>query len=153
MQQFHKLGEKSLSLIKVQKWLKKMDIKFQMINESIVLMYNIKNIQFAVNINILGEWIQIAASTVRTQDVIAETREELYADLLKQNFLLNDVTYSLDSQGSIFSENDIPVDSNYENFVSEFNAVVYGVIHFYDKIGLKYGLDEPSEEIWIGRKI
>lgn len=141
-----------MALDKAKNWLDLMNLKYQVLNNNIVLLYDIEGIRFAVNINSIGSWIQIAALIVHIDDVPKEKREELLIDLLKQNWELNDVTYSLNPKGSIFSENDILVDSNYENFKSEFGAVVYGVTHFFSKIGPKYGLTKPSDELWIGKK-
>lgn len=137
---------------KIQAWMKSMNLKFQIFNNNFVILYDIEGIRFAVNVNIMGNWIQIAASIVHSTDIPIEKREDLLADLLKQNWILNDVTYSIDPNGSIFSENDIPLESNFENFRSEFGAVVCGVTNFFNSIGPKYGLNRPSESLWIGKK-
>ncbi|MFX0050677.1 MAG: YbjN domain-containing protein [Candidatus Hodarchaeota archaeon] len=133
-----------MTLEKVKDWLEKMELKFKVLHDNIVILYDVEGIRFAVIINIMGNWIQIAASMVHNDEIPKEKREEILADLLKQNWELKDVTYSIDPKGSLFSQNDIPLDSNFNNFKSEFGAVVYGVTHFFNSIGPKYGLLKPS---------
>jgi hypothetical protein len=133
-----------MALERVKNWLDQMNLKFKVLHDNIVILYDVEGVRFAVIINVMGNWIQIAASMVHADDVPKERREELLAALLKQNWELKDVTYSIDPKGSIFSQNDIPLDSNFENFKSEFGAVVYGVTHFFNEIGPKYGLKKPS---------
>ncbi|MFX0182647.1 MAG: YbjN domain-containing protein [Candidatus Hodarchaeota archaeon] len=133
-----------MTLERVKDWLNQMELKFKVLHDNIVILYDVDGIRFAVIINVMGNWIQIAASMVHNDEIPKEKREELLADLLKQNWELHDITYSIDPKGSLFSQNDIPLNSNFENFKSEFGAVVFGVTHFFNKIGPKYGLTEPS---------
>ncbi|MFX1517265.1 MAG: hypothetical protein ACFFC6_13260 [Promethearchaeota archaeon] len=144
--------EMSLELVKT--WLGRMNIPFNITpRNTIVILYNMENkYKFAVNIIPEGRWIQIAASMVHADEIPKKRKEEILADLLKGNWKLNDVTYSMDPNGSLFSENDVGADSNFENFASEFGAVGFGVKYFFDEIGPKYGLRTPSEKFWVGIK-
>jgi hypothetical protein len=141
-----------MALERVKDWLEQMDLKFKVLHDNIVILYDVDGVRFAVIVNVMGNWIQIAASMVHNDDIPKEKREELLADLLKQNWELKDVTYSIDPKGSLFSQNDIPLDSNFKNFKSEFGAVVFGVTHFFSKIGPKYGLLKPSIKFGVEEK-
>ncbi|MHA1867315.1 MAG: hypothetical protein ACTSVB_04610 [Candidatus Heimdallarchaeaceae archaeon] len=135
----------------VGEWLDKMELKYQKNEEkrTFVLPYDINNVKFMVIILVFPEkWIKIGALILRAEKVT----EEMYLALLQENWNLFEVTYSVDEQGNIFSENDIPHTSNYENFVSEFQAVIFGVINFFEKIAPKFqakAVDTYNSEAWV----
>ncbi|MFX1265213.1 MAG: hypothetical protein ACFFH0_07520, partial [Promethearchaeota archaeon] len=70
-----------------------------------------------------------------------DIREELLAFLLQENYALDDVTYSMDEKGNIYSENDIPEQASLDDFTSEFNAVVFGMMRFFDNVSARFGLE------------
>ena len=59
---------------------------------------------------------------------------KLFSELLKANFMLNEVTYSVDDQENIWVETDMPVDTTFDNFDSEFKSILFGALHFFNKI-------------------
>ncbi|MHA1299488.1 MAG: hypothetical protein ACTSO9_08655 [Candidatus Helarchaeota archaeon] len=61
----------------------------------------------------------------------------LYQEMLRANFDLAEVTFSLDQVGNIYIETDMPVETNFENFQTEFQSVPFGVLHFFNFIGPK----------------
>ncbi len=85
-------------------------------------------------------WIQILAPLVKAEHVLPQIRENLYAELLKENWRLDDVTYSMDEEGNLYAENDVPAHSNLGNFLTELNAVVYAVKRFHQTVAHIYGL-------------
>ncbi|MFX0133672.1 MAG: hypothetical protein ACFFDN_08515 [Candidatus Hodarchaeota archaeon] len=58
----------------------------------------------------------------------------LYQELLRANFDLAEVTYSLDQANNIYIETDMPTVTNFENFQSEFQSMPFGVLHFFNDI-------------------
>ncbi len=58
----------------------------------------------------------------------------LYQELLKANFDLAEVTFSLDQVNNIYIETDMPTTTHYENFQSEFQSIPFGVLHFFNDI-------------------
>ncbi|NVM02701.1 MAG: hypothetical protein HWN67_10215 [Candidatus Helarchaeota archaeon] len=58
----------------------------------------------------------------------------LYQELLRANFDLAEVTYSLDQVNNIYIETDMPTVTNFENFQSEFQSIPFGVLHFFNDI-------------------
>ena len=50
---------------------------------------------------------------------------------MKANFILNDVTYSLDPEGkSIWAEADIPPDLDFEHFKQKYLSIVFAIDFF-----------------------
>ncbi|OLS14811.1 MAG: hypothetical protein RBG13Loki_1570 [Promethearchaeota archaeon CR_4] len=58
----------------------------------------------------------------------------LYERLLKGNFDLNEVTFSLSQTGDVFVEADLPIGTDYYNFESEYGSVEFGVDYFLTEI-------------------
>ena len=123
---------------KVKEWLKKMGLNHAYNKELNLfhLPYTIDGNQFSVVVGVFPDanWLKIAALIVTAEFV----PKGLYEELLKEMWTLFEVTYSVDENGNIFSENDIPFSSNFENFQSEFQAVVFGVTHFFKVIAPKF---------------
>ncbi|NHI93097.1 MAG: hypothetical protein EAX96_11390 [Candidatus Lokiarchaeota archaeon] len=70
-------------------------------------------------------------------------------ELLKANFSLNEVTYSIDPQeGNFFIEVDMPSDSTFENFKSEYNSILFGVLEFFNKILPTVGKEVKQESTY-----
>lgn len=124
-----------------------MELTFKSLREAIVILYKFEGdkegYQFPVIINWGGEWIQIASLLAHHDRILPDKERELYRDLLQHNWQLKDVMYSVDPHGSIFSTNHVTVACDFENFRSEFGAVVFGVSNFFRKIGPKFGLIKP----------
>ncbi len=132
------MKERKKTFKQVKKWLDKMKLKFaeSKFEDEFALPFDIEGTQFLVRIFVLGEWVKVAALVVPAEFV----PEGLHRALLKANWDLFDVTYSVDEAGNIFSENDIPSASNFENFESEFNAVVAGVLYFFKAIANEFSV-------------
>ena len=66
-------------------------------------------------------------------------------EMLKANFEYPEVTYSVDDEGNMYIEADMPSDTTFENFESEFNSILFGTLHFYNTI-----CPNVSKEIYKG---
>ncbi len=127
----------------VKSWLDQMNLKYSHNQEMnlFYLPYDIEGTKFAVQIAIFDDkWIKVAALIVQAEMI----PKGLHKALLNANWHLFDVTYSVDDNGNVFSENDVPIDSNFENFRSEFGAVVFGVTHFFDTIAKKLNVTQQD---------
>lgn len=76
------------------------------------------------------KWIQIKLLLMGTKDMSDGLKMALYKELLMANFQLNEVTYSISKKEDVYVEADMPSDSNYENFKSEYGSVVFGIDYF-----------------------
>jgi hypothetical protein len=120
-------------------WLTQMGLTFAYNEEkrAFVLPYEIDDNKFLVTIIVFPDtWIKVLALIVENDKI----PKDMHLALLQENWNLFEVTYSMDQYGNLFSENDLPQTTNYDNFVSEFQAVIYGVKHFFDEVAPKFRL-------------
>jgi hypothetical protein len=102
-----------------------------------ILPYEIDGNKFLVTIIVFPEtWIKIVAMIAENDKV----SKDMHLALLKENWNLFEVTYSIDGFGNLFSENDLLQTTNFDNFVSEFQAVVFGVKNFFEKVAPSFQL-------------
>ncbi len=89
---------------------------------------------FEAKLTILRKWINVKLMIIRHEEVPAKMRLPLYERLLKGNFDLNEVTYSMSQSGDVFVEADLPVITDYTNFESEYGSVEFGVDFFLTEV-------------------
>ncbi len=89
---------------------------------------------FEVKLIITQKWINIKLLLMRHEEVPPNLRATLHESLLVANFLLNEVTYSISHQGDILVETDMPINTDYTNFQSEYGSVVFGAGYFLKEI-------------------
>ena len=83
--------------------------------------------------------LEINSKIIGANEIPQELVAVVHANLLLANFNLNEVTYSIDPEGNIYSENDLPVDSDLITFKSELGAVVFGYQYFYEQLAPQIG--------------
>lgn len=106
------------------------------------LKWDVEGTVFEIKITVRADkWIHVAVLLLRSEEVPADSKEDLYGFLLRENWLLDDVTYSMDEKGNLYSENDIPEQTNLENFKSELDAVVFGLERFYTNVSSRFGIE------------
>ena len=66
--------------------------------------------------------------------ITGKIEQLLYQEMLKANFDLAEVTFSLDQVNNIYIETDMPINTNFENFQAEFQSIPFGVLHFFNEI-------------------
>ncbi|GAB4325581.1 MAG: hypothetical protein Kow0069_31660 [Promethearchaeota archaeon] len=81
-------------------------------------------------VTIDAHWIGVKVLLLPAALIPARARKDLLKMLLRANFDLNEVTYSLDPDGNVHVETDMPTDTDYENFRVEFGSVEYGLQYF-----------------------
>ncbi len=89
---------------------------------------------FEAKITILRKWINVKLMIIRHEEIPAKMRLPLYERILKANFDLNEVTFSLSQSGDVFVEADLPVGTDYYNFESEYGSVEFGVDFFLTEV-------------------
>ncbi|MFX1255658.1 MAG: hypothetical protein ACFFCZ_28905 [Promethearchaeota archaeon] len=121
-------------------WLEKMDLDYEEDQDSLILPWLIEERSFLMRIVATEDFVQTVLLIMEQSQIPANKREQLYFELLRANFYSNDVTYSVDDEGNIYSENDCPLGSDLESFSSELKAIVSSVAHFINGIAPKLGL-------------
>ncbi len=119
-------------------WLEKMKLKFKLDKKKMTfsIIYNEGGKNWDIRLFVGKQWYQVAAQIIKGSNVPEDNNKRLliYQKLLQANFKLNEVTFSMDRDGNIYSENDIPKESNFENFRSEFTAVPFGIRYWLENI-------------------
>ena len=128
---------------KIKSFLDKMNLKYE---------YNEKENVFILpfKISILGEgyaiatvfirynedWVLIVSPLLPQSAIPSDVdKAKLYERLLMDTYYLNEVTYGLTKEGDIVVHAEIHKRAlEYNNFMTEFNSVVYGVKHFVENI-------------------
>ncbi|MHA1743427.1 MAG: hypothetical protein ACTSV6_04150 [Candidatus Heimdallarchaeota archaeon] len=129
------------TLEKVKGWLDELNLNYYVSQEGteIMLPYKIDQRTFNVRIVIAPDWMQLFCLIMAENEIPKELVPAIHANLLLANFNLNEVTYSIDPKGNIYSENDLPVETDIVSFKSELGAVVFGYQYFYEQIAPKIG--------------
>ncbi|MHA1798831.1 MAG: hypothetical protein ACTSVY_10345 [Candidatus Helarchaeota archaeon] len=63
-----------------------------------------------------------------------DIHRDLWCKLLQANYTFPELTFSLDESFNVFVETDMPVDTTFENFKSEYGSLKIGVLTFFNEI-------------------
>jgi hypothetical protein len=134
----------TMSAEKIKVWLDSLEVPYEY-DEGINTFkteWDVEGKPFEVRITIRADrWILVAVRLLNAEGIPSDNREELLAFLLQENYMLDDVTYSMDEKGNIYSENDIPEQASFDDFTSEFDAVVFGMMRFFDSVSARFGIE------------
>jgi len=97
---------------------------------------NNERITLNVDARINEKWILIKCLLMLAKNLppVVNLEPILHRKLLQANFEFVEVTYSLDEYGNIFVEVDMPHETDFVNFKSEFVSIVFGIEQFFKKI-------------------
>jgi hypothetical protein len=120
----------------VGEWLSQMGLKFKLDSKKMTfsVIYEEAGKHWDIRVFVGKHWIQIAARLAKASDIPEDKKAQIMEEMLKANYELNEVTFSMDKEGNCYSENDVPKVSNFENFRSEFTAVPFGIRHWMENI-------------------
>ncbi len=133
-----------MSMEQIKNWLNSLEVPFELEEDknTFKLLWDVEGTNFEIRITIRADkWILVAVLLLRSEEIPAESKEDLYGFLLHENWQLDDVTYSMDEKGNLYSENDIPEQTNLENFKSELDAVVFGLERFFTNVSSRFGIE------------
>ncbi|MFW9808904.1 MAG: YbjN domain-containing protein [Candidatus Thorarchaeota archaeon] len=133
-----------MSVDQVEKWLTSLEVPFELLKEihTFRVMWEVEDATFEIRIAIRADkWIHVAVLLLQPDEIPDGNKRELYEFLLRENWALDDVTYSMDEKGNLYSENDIPEQTNLENFKSELDAVVFGLERFVTIVSSRFGIN------------
>lgn len=133
-----------MSAERIREWLDTLEVPYEYDEEikTFKTEWDVEGKASEVRITIRADrWILVAVRLLDAERITPDIREELFAFLLQENYMLDDVTYSMDEKGNIYSENDIPEQASLDDFRSEFDAVVFGMKRFFDNVSARFGLE------------
>jgi hypothetical protein len=133
-----------MSVEQVKKWLNSLEISFELMEDinTFKLEWDVEDSTFEIRVAIRADkWIHVAVLLLRSEEIPQESKEELYGFMLRENWMLDDVTYSMDENGNLYSENDIPEQTNLDNFKSELDAVIFGLERFVTIVSSRFGIN------------
>ncbi|MFW9767575.1 MAG: YbjN domain-containing protein [Candidatus Thorarchaeota archaeon] len=133
-----------MSVDQLEKWLTSLDLPFELLQDihTFRVMWEVEEATFEIRIAIRADkWIHVSVLLLKPDEIPHESREELFEILLRENWMLDDVTYSMDEKGNIYSENDIPEQTNLENFKSELDAAIFGLERFVTIVSSRLGIN------------
>ena len=100
-----------------------------------------ETILLAVTTIISSKWIQTKCLLVFKGDIPDFIFHAICVEMLKYNFIYNELTYSLDNEGNFFVEADMPSASDYDNFEAEYQSIIFGAEKFFYEIIPKIAFD------------
>lgn len=133
-----------MSMEQIKSWLNSLGVPFELEEEknTFKVLWDVEGVNFEIRITVRADrWILVSVLLLRPNEIPAESKEDLYGFLLHENWQLDDVTYSMDEKGNLYSENDIPELTNLENFKSELDAVVFGLERFFTNVSSRFGIE------------
>ena len=98
------------------------------------LIQGYKKARFFIKIDYSEDWIKTYCLVLPAELIDDYKRFPLYTELLLQNKIESDLTYSIDEEGNVYSENDCPASANYESFKSEYKMAIKGIHIILEKI-------------------
>ncbi|MFW9961979.1 MAG: hypothetical protein ACFFCX_00245 [Candidatus Sifarchaeia archaeon] len=133
-----------MSVEQVKNWLNSLEIPYELLENinTFDLKWDVEGTTFDIRVTVRADkWIHVAVRLLRPEEIPQESKQELYGFLLSENWMLDDVTYSMDEKGNLYSENDIPEQTNLENFKSELDAVIFGLERFFTTVSSRFGIE------------
>ena len=130
-----------------------MELKYASYEKSdneFILIQGYKGKRFFIKIKCTEEWIYTLCLVLADELIPDYKRFPLYTELLIQNKIQPDLTFSIDNEGNVYSENDSPADTNYQAFKSEYNMAIKGIHIILDEICPKIELN--VEDTLMGKK-
>lgn len=126
------------NMAKAHAYLKTMgieDLEIDSKKNIIIVPFEYEELQFLSHIIVGAEWYIVKASILELESIPKQLAAQIFFELLKSNFILNDITYSIDPEAkSIWTEADIPSDLGFEHFKLQYLSIVFGIDFFIKNI-------------------
>lgn len=111
----------------------------------ITVPFDYEDFTFLSHIVLSPEWILIKTSIFELESLTDVAVFELFAEILKGNFILNSVVYALDPENkSIWAQADVPITTDFENFKLSYFSIVFAIDYFMKNISSKIDLQLKS---------
>lgn len=111
----------------------------------ITVPFDYEEFSFLSHIVLSPEWILIKTSIFELDQLSEMSIFNLFAEILKGNFILNSVVYALDPEHkSIWAQADIPISSSFDTFKLNYFSIVFAIDYFMKNISPKANLQLKS---------
>ena len=143
--------EKNLST--VEKYLETIgivDMKVDLEKLIITIPFEYEEFTFLSHVVISTEWILIKTSIYEIEPgkLSPTALLNLFSEILKGNFLLNSVVYSLDPENkSVWAQADVPCSSDLESFKLSYFSIIFAIDYFMKNISPKLQLGQLKSTI------
>lgn len=140
--------EENLSI--VEKYLEDIgivDMKVDVEKLIITIPFEYEEFTFLSHVVISTEWILIKTSIYEIESgKLSQTALlNLFSEILKGNFLLNSVVYSLDPENkSVWAQADVPCSSDFESFKLSYFSIIFAIDYFMKNISPKLQMQLKS---------
>ncbi|MHA1728664.1 MAG: hypothetical protein ACTSWY_08010 [Promethearchaeota archaeon] len=115
----------------------------------LIIPFEYENLQFLSHVIIGVDWFIVKASILELKNIPKHLVPQTFFELLKTNFILNDVTYSIDPEGkSIWCEADIPSDLDFSHFKLEYLSIVFAIDYFIKNISNQITPDQKLQSTY-----
>ncbi|WP_371805663.1 hypothetical protein [Candidatus Lokiarchaeum ossiferum] len=121
------------------------DLKIDRKKLIIAVPFDYEDFTFLSHIVLSPEWILIKTSIFEIDKLSSNSTTHLYAEILKGNFILNSVVYSLDPENkSIWAQADVPISADFETFKLNYFSIVFAIDYFMKNISPKLQMQLKS---------
>jgi len=104
----------------------------------IAIPFDYEEFTFLSHIVLSPEWILIKTSIFEIDQLTQSSLINLFAEILKGNFILNSVVYSLDPENkSIWAQADVPISADFDTFKLNYFSIVFAIDYFMKNISPK----------------
>ena len=113
----------------------------------ITIPFEYEEFTFLSHVVISTEWILIKTSIYEIEPgKLSQTALlNLFSEILKGNFLLNSVVYSLDPENkSVWAQADVPCSSDFESFKLSYFSIIFAIDYFMKNISPKLQMQLKS---------
>ena len=123
------------------------DMKVDVEKLIITIPFEYEEFTFLSHVVISTEWILIKTSIYEIEPgKLSQTALlNLFSEILKGNFLLNSVVYSLDPENkSVWAQADVPCSADFESFKLSYFSIIFAIDYFMKNISPKLQMQLKS---------
>ena len=138
------------NLSKIEKYLENIgivDMRIDVEKLIITIPFEYEEFTFLSHVVISTEWILIKTSIYEIEPgkLSQPALLNLFSEILKGNFLLNSVVYSLDPENkSVWAQADVPCSSDFESFKLSYFSIIFAIDYFMKNISPKLQMQLKS---------
>ncbi|TFH29874.1 MAG: hypothetical protein E4G98_03100 [Promethearchaeota archaeon] len=104
----------------------------------IAIPFDYEEFTFLSHIVLSPDWILIKTSIFELDRLTESSLINLFAEVLKGNFILNSVVYSLDPENkSVWAQADVPISADFDTFKLNYFSIVFAIDYFMKNISGK----------------